>query len=83
MATQIVVLDRGWVFVGDVERGPDDLVIRKASCIRRWGTANGLGELAEKGPRRETKLDPAGTVRAPAKALIFTLDTEAALWSQG
>ena len=38
---QIVVLHRGFVFVGDVERGETEIVIHSARNIRRWGTTTG------------------------------------------
>jgi hypothetical protein len=68
--TQIVVLDRGWVFVGQVSIQDDLVTITNARNIRRWGTSAGLGELAEKGPLPETKLDSYGTVVAPLRAVI-------------
>jgi hypothetical protein len=80
---QIVVLDRGWVFVGRTEKGPEDtLLILEARNVRRWGTTKGLGQLALSGPTGDTKLDPYGTVRAPMRAVICTLDTEAELWNR-
>ena len=79
---KIVVLDRGWVFVGDVSASADALTISNASCIRRWGTHRGLGQLAADGPQPGTELDPSGTVRAPMRAVILTLDTEPSLWSR-
>lgn len=78
---QIVVLDRGWVFVGDVTTDGDFCVISNAQNVRRWGTTSGLGELATSGPLRETKLDPAGTVRAPMRAVIAMLACEADRWT--
>ena len=77
---KIVVLDRGFVFVGYVTFGDDCVYIDKASNIRRWGTTQGIGELRN-GPLAETVLDPAGTVRAPMRALIFTVDCEASKWT--
>lgn len=56
---KIVILQRGWVFVGDFYQKGYDCTLKNASCIRRWGTTNGLGELAQKGPLPETKLEPA------------------------
>ena len=62
-AKRIIVADRGWVFVGDCEDMPDGSVtIRNCQNIRRWGTTNGLGELAS-GPAATTKHDAYGTVR--------------------
>ena len=79
----IVVLDRGFVYVGRVERDPatETLMIHEARNIRAWGTTRGLGQLALEGPTSSTRLDPAGTVRAPSRAVIHTIDTEARLWT--
>ena len=77
---QIVVLDRGFVYVGDVTTDADWCVIEGASCVRRWGTSKGLGELAASGPLENTVLDPAGTVRAPMRAVIGMLKCEAEKW---
>lgn len=65
----IVVLDRGFVYVGEVTIEGDFLRVRGAKNIRYWGTKNGLGELRD-GPRPETKLDVVGEILAPLRALI-------------
>jgi hypothetical protein len=67
---QIVVLDRGWVYVGKSREVGDKLVIEDAQCIRYWGTTRGLGELAANGPTGKTKLDPVGRLVAPMRAVI-------------
>ena len=41
--TQIVVLDRGFVYVGKVTFQGDLLRIENARNIRGWGTTKGLG----------------------------------------
>ena len=74
----IVVLDRGFVYVGDATIDDKQVIITNARNIRRWGTT--LGALALSGPIDKTVLDDAGTVRAPLHAWIHTLDTEASLW---
>jgi len=76
----IVVLDRGFVYVGDVEVSEDWCVISGARNIRYWGVTKGLGELAQNGPTEKTKLDTVGTVRAPMRAVISVIDTEASKW---
>ena len=78
---QIVIGQRGWVFVGDVSRSGDDVTITDASCIRRWGTTKGLGELAKNGPLLTTVLDEMGTVRMHALAIVASLDCEDSKWS--
>ena len=65
----IVVLDRGFVYVGNITVEDEWVHINDAKNIRVWGTKNGLGELRN-GPTNETKLDECGKVLAPRKALI-------------
>lgn len=78
----IVILQRGWVVVGDVTQTGSAVEIKNASVIRKWGTTKGLGELALSGPLAETKLDPCGTVRAHELAIIATLKCEESKWPQ-
>ena len=78
---QIVVLDRGLVFVGDVTVDGDFYIIPNALRVRRWDTSKGLGELAASGPLPSTVLDAAGTVRAHKRAIFAKLSCEAAKWT--
>lgn len=78
--TAIVVLDRGFVYVGQVECDADWCVITNARNIRYWGTKNGLGELVN-GPLKETKLDKVGMVRAPMRAVISVIDADEKAWN--
>ena len=75
----IVVLDRGFVFVGYVTKVDDVMYIDKARCIRKWGTTEGLGEL-KNGPLPDTQLDSSCTVRPQMKAVMFTIDCDQAKW---
>ena len=60
---RIVVADRGWVFVGNVEEHDDKSVtITNCRNIRRWGTTMGLGEL-QNGPTNKTQYDAYPAVR--------------------
>ncbi len=77
---RIVVLQRGWVVVGNCSFDGPYLTITDASVIRKWGTKKGLGELAENGPLSETILDPAGTVGVHELAVVMTIETEASKW---
>lgn len=77
----IVVADRGFVYVGDVEHGGGFCVVRNARNVRLWGTTKGLGELALNGPQPKTVLDPIGTVRIPDRAIISIIDTDGAKWT--
>ena len=71
---QIVIAQRGWVFVGDVTRAENEVVIENAAVVRRWGTTAGLGQLAENGPTADTRLDPCPTVRIHPLAIVATMD---------
>ena len=77
---QIIIAQRGWVFVGDVQTAGDNVVIENAQCIRRWGTTKGLGELAANGPTKSTVLDSMGTVRLHALAVVAAIDCEEGKW---
>ena len=77
--TRIVILQRGWVMVGRWHRDGDDCTLSDAKVIRRWGTANGLGELTA-GPKSGTTLDPAGTVRFHVLTMVGSFDCEPGSW---
>lgn len=78
----IAVLDRGFVYVGDVEVDSTWCIIRNARNVRIWGTTKGLGELANSGPTPKTILDDTGTIRAPIRSLIFLIETEPNKWKK-
>ncbi len=54
----IVILQRGWVVVGDFTQDGSQCVINNGSVVRRWGTTKGLGQLANDGPTGSTELEP-------------------------
>lgn len=54
---KIVILQRGWVMVGKLERNGSECKLHNASVIRNWGTTKGLGQIAADGPTSSTKLD--------------------------
>ena len=69
LGSQIVVVDRGFVYVGNVTIEGDMCRIKSARNIRKWGTTKGLGELVN-GPLKDTVLDEAGEVLVPMKSVI-------------
>jgi hypothetical protein len=73
MGPQIVVLDRGFIYHGNVSINGDMMTIERARNIRRWGTTAGLGQLAKDGPTAVTVLDNVGTVTAPMRAVIHLI----------
>jgi hypothetical protein len=70
---RILVLQRGWVVVGEYSEQGDECVLSNASVIRIWGTTQGLGELRG-GPLENTILDPCGTVRAHKLAVVMQIE---------
>jgi hypothetical protein len=80
METRIVVLQRGWVVVGNFAQDGEEVVVTKAKVIRRWGTTKGLGELVD-GPKENTVLDPAGEVRANKLAVVLTVQCNPEAWA--
>ncbi len=77
---QIIIAERGWIFVGECMRDGDQVIISNARNIRLWGTTEGLGELARRGPLAGTKLDDYGTVRIHVLGVIASLDCDVKAW---
>lgn len=77
----IVVLDRGFVYVGYARTDGQWVYIEQAKNIRYWGTTKGLGELTA-GPTSETKLDAVGKIKAPFHALQQIISVEAEKWKK-
>ena len=69
LGCQIVVVDRGFVYVGKTVIEGEYVRITGARNIRIWGTMKGLGELVS-GPTSSTKLDEVGEVLIPIRAVI-------------
>lgn len=70
---RIVILQRGWIYVGDYYLNGTEGRIENASCIRKWGTSKGLGELAEEGVKSDTKLDKCPTVNFHRAGEVHTI----------
>jgi hypothetical protein len=79
---KILILQRGWVAVGDYSESGDEVMLQEASIVRRWGTTTGLGELASKGPRPKTILDQAGTVRVHKLGVVLAIDCNEKAWAR-
>ena len=78
---KIVVLQRGWVMVGKLEREGTDCKLHQASVIRNWGTTKGLGEIAIGGPTPTTKLDKCGgLVEFDQLTMVCSIAVNEAAW---
>ena len=76
---RIVVLQRGWVVVGEYSREGMECRVSRASVIRRWGTSKGLGELRN-GPLLDTVLDPIGELEHHRLTEVMTVRVNAEKW---
>jgi hypothetical protein len=72
LGKQIVVIDNGFVHVGDCSFKDGFLVIENGFNIRKWGTTQGLSQLAA-GPTKETIVDPLTRVLVPVGRVVFYL----------
>lgn len=71
---QIVILNRGWVVIGDYSEKGDECTLQNASVIRKWGTTKGLGELAENGKLPDTVLDACPDIRFNKFTMVARMD---------
>lgn len=78
---KIVILQRGWVFIGRWSEDGDNCSLDNAYVIRIWGTTKGLGELALEGKQSSTKLDKAGHVNFHRLTIVATVDCKEDLWN--
>lgn len=77
---KIMILQRGFVYVGRVTREGDQVTIANAQNVRQWGTKRGLGEIAVAGPTDKTVLDPAGTVACHVLGVVAELSCDQGKW---
>lgn len=77
---QIVVLNRGWIVVGNVEEKNGKTYIRNPSIIRNWGTTQGLGELAMRGKLPNTILDKCLDITVDTANVIFVMNCDQSKW---
>jgi len=76
----IVILQRGWVYVGHKYQKGNKCWLENPQNIRNWGTSKGLGELSTDGPTSNTKLDPCKTVRYHELTEVHSIDCEESKW---
>ena len=79
---KIVILQRGWVFVGRFKRTGSDCTLTDAANIRKWGTeGKGLGEIAKNGPTARTQLDTMhGIVSFDYLTVVAMVDCDGDKW---
>ena len=80
---KIVILQRGWVVIGRYAEIENDMcVLTDAYVIRRWGTSEGLGQLALEGKQSETKLEKTGVVKFHKLTTVAMIDCDTKKWNK-
>lgn len=77
---RIVILQRGWIYVGEFSKQDNLCQLKNASCIRRWGTKKGLSELVN-GVTSSTILDKCeGVVEFDWLTVVHTITVNQDKW---
>ena len=76
---EVVVIDRGWIFAGDVVRdeATGDLTIHNAVHVFRWEEIGYTGVLENPTSKKVTLKTCAYPVKVPAGSVIFTNPVDA------
>ena len=77
---KIVILQRGWVVIGRYSEDGEYGVLNDAYVIRRWGTSEGLGQLALDGKQSETKLEKTGVIRFHKLTTVAEINCDFSKW---
>lgn len=73
MDKRIVILQRGWIFAGEFHQDGSKCWLTDAYNVERWGTTEGLGELAIKGPLKDTRLRKTPEVTFHEMTIVATI----------
>lgn len=81
--THIAIVESGWVFAVNCPGAKlgEHIEAREARVIRKWGTTDGLAQLAIKGPTTETALELCSVISIPANKVLFLMDVTSAGWA--
>jgi len=77
---QIVILNRGWVVMGEYSEKGNDCTLTNAFVVRKWGTTKGLGELAENGKLPNTILDATPNIHFNKLTMVARMDVNEEAW---
>ena len=81
-AKRILILQRGWIVVGDVWKEGNYFYSDNTSVVRTWGTTKGIGEIALNGPTSTTKLDPCGAFSVHELAVVGIIECDGEKWNK-
>jgi hypothetical protein len=78
----ILVVEAGWVLVGEPFVGEKNIELQRAHVVRVWGTDKGIGQLALNGPTETTVLDKLGVAYVERSHLHFMIECDDKAWSK-
>ena len=75
--TTIVVIESGWIMVGEMTNpSTQTTILKNASVVRRWNNGKGIGGLAIEKNKDEYTLDPVGSVSIQTSKILFEIPCE-------
>lgn len=78
---RIVVLQRGWIVVGVYDKDGSQCSIDHGYVIERWGTTEGLGQLALEGVKDATRLRKIPKVEFHELTTIMSIKCNSEKWN--
>lgn len=77
MNNTIVVIESGWIMVGEMTNpSTQTTLLKNASVVRRWDNGKGIGGLAKIENKHEYTLDPVGSVSIQTSKILFEIPCE-------
>ena len=77
MKNTIVVIESGWIMVGEMTNpSTQTTLLKNASVVRRWNNGKGIGGLAKAENKYEYTLDPVGSVSIQTTKILFEIPCE-------
>lgn len=77
MNNTIVVIESGWIMVGEMTNpSAQTTLLKNASVVRRWNNGKGIGGLAKAENKHEYTLDPVGSVSIQTSKILFEIPCE-------
>lgn len=77
MNNTIVVIESGWIMIGEMTNpSTQTTLLKNASVVRRWNNGKGIGGLAKAENKHEYTLDPVGSVSIQTSKILFEIPCE-------
>lgn len=77
MNNTIVVIESGWIMVGEMTNpSTQTTLLKNAAVVRRWNNGKGIGGLSKAENKHEYTLDPVGSVSIQTSKILFEIPCE-------